>query len=168
MLNLILPAEENRQDVLDFYDEFEKSGGSCIGFANHNDYDRWLSGMTDRKNGTNLPDGYVRENFYLCYEDNKLVGVFSLKFELTSFLLNFGGHVGYAVRPSERSRGLATQILRRGLEIAADFGFDRILAVCDDDNIASEKVIIHNNGVFENKLFDEDEGVFVKRYWIEL
>ena len=39
------------------------------------------------------------------------MGVFSLKFELTEFLLNYGGHIGYAARPSERNRGLATQTL---------------------------------------------------------
>ena len=50
----------------------------------------------------------MRENFYLCYEETRLVGVFSLKFELTEFLLNYGGHIGYAACLSERNRGLAT------------------------------------------------------------
>ena len=40
--------------------------------------------------------------------------------------------------------------------------------VCDEDNLASEKVIQNNGGVFENRLFDADESVFVKRYWIQL
>ena len=168
MIDLILPTELNRADVLGFYDEFEKSGGTCIGFANHNDYDLWLQGMRNRKDAKNLPDGYVRENFYLCYQDGEMVGVFSLKFELTDFLLNFGGHVGYAVRPSRRCKGIATEILRTGLDYAKSFGFDRVLAVCDEDNYASEKVILRNGGVFENKLFDPDENVFVKRYWIAL
>ena len=86
MLNFILPTEQNRDDVLSFYDEFEKSGGECIGIKNYKDYDLWLSGMRNRNNGKTLPKGYVRENFYLCYEGARLVGVFSLKFELTEFL----------------------------------------------------------------------------------
>lgn len=40
--------------------------------------------------------------------------------------------------------------------------------VCDEDNLASEKVIQKNGGVFENRLFDSDESVFVKRYWIQI
>ncbi len=168
MLNFYLPTEQNREDVLSFYNEIEKSGGECIGIGNYKDYDLWLKGMQNRHTGKNLPDGYVRENFYLCYEDDFLVGVFSLKFELTDFLLNFGGHIGYATRPSERNRGLATQMLKQGLEISKQFGFERILCVCDEDNYASEKVILKNGGVLENELFDPDEQVVVKRYWIEL
>ena len=88
------------------------------------------------------------------------------KFELTEFLLNYGGHIGYATRPSERNRGLASQMLKQGLELAKEFGFDRILCVCDNDNYASEKVILKNGGTFENELYDPYEDVTVKRFWI--
>lgn len=168
MPDFVLPTEENRNDVLDFYKEFEEYGDECIGFGNRNNYDLWLREMQNRHTGRNLPEGYVRENFYLCYNGEKLVGVFSLKFELTEFLLNFGGHVGYAVRPTQRNAGIATQMLKKGLELAKQFGFDKILCVCNEDNYASEKVILNNGGVFENRLYDSDENVFVKRYWIVL
>lgn len=168
MLNFILPTENNRNDVLDFYSEFEQHSDACIGYGNYKDFDNWLIGMQNRHTGKNLPEGYVRENFYLCYEDTEMICVFNLKFELTEFLLNFGGHIGYAVRPSKRNRGLATQILKHGLEIAKKFGFDQILCVCDKNNYASEKVILKNGGIYENNLYETDENVFVKRYWIEL
>ena len=168
MLKLVLPTEENRSYVLAFYDDIEKSGGACIGMGNYKNYDQWLTGMQNRHTGKNLPEGYVRENFYLCYEGTRLVGVFSLKFELTEYLLNYGGHVGYATRPADRGRGLATQMLRQGLELAGEFGFDRILCICDDDNYASEKVILKNGGVLENELYDPEEAVTVKRFWITL
>ena len=168
MLTFVLPASENRDDVLAFYRKFERNGKTCIGYGNSGDFDKWLLGMQNRAAGKDLPEGYVRENFYLCYDGSEMVGVFRLKFELTDFLLHFGGHIGYAVRPSLQNRGYATQMLRQGLEISRGFGFDKILAVCDDDNFASEKVILKNGGVLENTLFDADEGVFVKRYWIDL
>lgn len=95
---------------------------------------------------------YVCENFYLCYDGDEMVGVYSLKFELTPYLLHYGGHVGYAVVPDKRCRGLATAILRQGLKDAKAMG----------------KVILHNGGVLENKLFDPEEQVYVKRYWITL
>lgn len=168
MLNFLLPAEINRNDVLSFYNEFEDGGGECIGFRNYKNYGLWLAEMQNRHTGENLPKGYVRENFYLCYDREVLVGVFSLKFELTDFLFNFGGHIGYAVRPSKRNRGLATQMLKQGLELAKQFGFHRILCVCNKDNYASERVILKNGGFFENELYDPDEKVTVKRYWIQL
>ncbi len=168
MLSFVFPTYEHRNDVLDFYIEFEKNNETCIGYNNNKDFEKWLCEMHNRKIGKNLPNGYVRENFYLCYDNDEMVGVFSLKFELTQFLLNFGGHIGYAVIPSKRNNGLATKILEQGLNIAKTLSFEKILVVCDEDNYASEKVIIKNNGVFENKLFYEEEGVFVKRYWIYL
>ncbi len=168
MLTLILPTEANRNDVLAFYGAFEKTHETCIGYHGHEDYDAWLRHMRCRFTGTGLPEGYVRENFYLCYDGDEMIGVFSLKFDLTPYLLDFGGHVGYAVAPARRNRGLASEILRLGLEIARGFGFERLLAICDEDNVASEKVILRNGGIFENKLFDGEEGVFVKRYWIAL
>ena len=168
MFNFVLPTEQHRTDVLAFYDEMEKSGGSCIGIGHYKNYDLWLTGMQNRRAGKNLPDGYVRENFYLCYEGSRIVGVFSLKFELTDFLLNYGGHIGYATRPSDRGRGIATQMLKQGLALARAFGMARILCICDNDNYASEKVILNNGGVFEDERFDPDENVTVKRFWIPL
>lgn len=99
MLKFILPTEQNRDDVLSFYNEIEKSGGECIGFGNYKNYDEWMVGMQNRHTGKNLPNGYVQENFYLCYEEDYLIGVFSLKLKLTEFLLKYGGHIGYAIRP---------------------------------------------------------------------
>ena len=168
MLNMILPTEQNRDDVLSFYAEIERSGGECIGIGNYRNYDLWLEGMRNRHTGKNLPKGYVRENFYLCYEGERLVGVFSLKFELTEYLLNFGGHVGYATRPTDRNRGLATQMMKQGTALAKEFGFTRLLCVCDDDNYASERVIVKNGGVLEDERYDAEEKVTVKRFWIEL
>ena len=168
MLNFVLPTEENADDILSFYNEFEKENSICIGFDGYKDIDNWIAKMNNRHTGRNLPDGYVRENFYLCYDGAEMIGVFSLKFELTDFLLNYGGHIGYAVRPSRQNRGYATQMLKQGIELARRYGFDRILCVCDEDNYASEKVILKNGGVLENEMYDEDEKVMVKRYWILL
>ena len=72
-----------------------------------------------------------------------------------------------AVPPAERRRDLATEILKEGVILARSSGFKRLLLVCDDDNIASEKVILKNGGQYENTLFDPDEQVFVKRCWID-
>lgn len=79
--------------------------------------------------------------------------MYSFKFERTESLLNCGGRVGYAA-----------EILRQGLILAKGAGFDRFLAVCDKDNLASEKVILKNGGIREDKRCDKEEQVFVKRF----
>lgn len=167
-IHFVFPTLKNKEDVLAFYNEFRKQGTTCIGYNGSEDYDSWLRMMEDRKNATHLPKGYVRENFYLCYDGDQMVGVFNLKFSLTEYLLNYGGHIGYAVAPSKRNKGYGTLILREGLLLSKKLGFDKVLCVVDDDNIASIKIIEKNGGVYENSLYDEEEKVNVKRYWIDL
>lgn len=168
MINFTLPTADNENDVISFYNEFEKNGENCIGYSDYKNYSEWLTEKQNRRTGKNLPDGYVRENFYLCYAGSEMIGVFSLKFELTEYLLNYGGHIGYAVRPSARRRGYATQMLHNGLDIARKLNFGRIICICNEDNPSSEKVILKNNGKFIDRKYDPDESVFVKRYSIDL
>ena len=65
MIKMVLPTAENKGDVLRFYEKMEKNGDECIGFKNRHDYERWLAEMTDRRDGKNLPQGYVRETIYV-------------------------------------------------------------------------------------------------------
>lgn len=94
MLRFVFPTDDSRQDVQSFYNEFKSDGGTCIGYGRYENFGHWLAGMNNRISGKNLPAGYVRENFYLCYDGDDMIGVFNLEFELTEFLLNFGGHIG--------------------------------------------------------------------------
>jgi predicted acetyltransferase len=57
------------------------------------------------------------------------------------------GHVGYAIVPWKRGRGYATRALELLLPIARDQGLPRLLATCDEDNIASRRVIEKCGGV---------------------
>ncbi|SDA76471.1 hypothetical protein SAMN02910368_02583 [Lachnospiraceae bacterium G11] len=47
---------------------------------------------------------------------------------------------------------------------AEKMGIDKILVVCDSDNIASEKTILANGGQLENII--ELDGCKMKRFWI--
>ena len=43
---------------------------------------------------------------------------------------------------------------------------ERVLLVCDKDNIGSAKSIVKNGGILENEV--EQDGMVEQRYWIEL
>ena len=168
MIHFVYPTQANREDVEAFYSEFEQQGETCIGYGSHRDYAVWLKNIHNRITATDLPEGFVQEAFYLCYDGPALVGVLNLKFTLTPYLLNYGGHIGYAVRPSRQGQGLATQMLRQCLDIARGMGMQRLLLVCDEDNPASEKVILRNGASYEDTRYDPEVAVNVKRYWISL
>lgn len=52
------------------------------------------------------------------------------------------------------------------LEECKKLGINRVLMVCDKENIGSAKSIINNGGVLENEVIVD--GDIEQRYWIEL
>ena len=85
---------------------------------------------------------------------------------LNERLLNYGGHIGDSVRPSERRKGYATEQIRLALEKCKELGIDNVLMDCDKSNIGSAKSIQKNGGILENEIYLENE--LVQRYWISL
>jgi len=69
----------------------------------------------------------VPATFLLARVGGDLVGRVSIRHELNDFLAEFGGHIGYAVRPQFRRRGHATEILRQALVVARGEGVERVL-----------------------------------------
>lgn len=98
--------------------------------------------------------------------DNKLVGTIQIRHKLNEKLLIHGGNIGYGVRPCERRKGYAKQMLQLALEKSKDLGLKRVLITCDKDNIGSSKTILANRGKLENEL--EHNGVLIQRYWITI
>jgi predicted acetyltransferase len=112
------------------------------------------------------PEMPVMQQFALLREnDNRVVGMINIR-EMNEWYAEYGGHIGYCVRPSERRCGYATIMLRRALALCPEFGIDRALVLCHASNIASRKTILANGGVFERVTRDEGEDEASERYWI--
>jgi predicted acetyltransferase len=131
--------------------------------------DRWAAYVhrcAEQRRGRALPAGWVPSTFLAAVLDGRLVGRISVRHELNAFLASYGGHIGYCVRPADRGRGLAGEILRQGLVVARAEGVDRVLVTCDADNVASARVIEANGGVLED-VRDDPAGPPKRRYWID-
>ena len=76
-------------------------------------------------------------------------------------------YIGDGIRPTERGKGYATEMVRLALIECKKLGMDKVLMVCDKSNISSAKTIIKNGGVLENEVLDEKSRVN-QRYWITL
>ena len=113
-------------------------------------------------------DGLVPESFYWLIDDGMYIGRLSLRHHLNDRLMQFGGHIGYEIRPGKRRMGYGKTILRLGLEQAQLIGITRALVTCDDDNIASAKIIEANGGILENTVLLSNRVVPTRRYWIDL
>lgn len=145
--------------------EFEAEGGHwSYRFRPDLPWDEYVSLVHGWEDGTDLPDGFVKHAELVAVAGDDIVGRTSIRFELNEFLSTLGGHIGYAVRPPFRNRGYATEILKQSLVIARAHGIDPVLVTCDDDNIASARVIEANGGVLENIVPGESD-MPKRRYW---
>jgi len=116
-----------------------------------------------------VPKDYVPDTLFFLMDSgaDKILGRISIRHRLVDSLLVRGGHIGYAIVPSERRKGYATEQLRLGLEKCKDLGITPVLITCHKENIASAKVIQKNGGVLENER-EVDDGKVFQRYWITL
>ncbi len=126
----------------------------------------YVQGWHDRK--VNPRPGKVPESTFWLIADDTFVGRVSVRHTLNESLLQFGGHIGYEIRPTKRGQGYGKEILRLGLEQAREVGIVRALVTCDDNNIASAKIIETNGGVLENIVLLSGRDIAIRRYWINL
>lgn len=168
-LRLPTPGDEARARELDaaFADEdFSFLAGSDGGVA----WVDFLATIEREHLGVDLPPDRVRADFLLAVvgdgQDETIVGRSSVRYALTDYLLNYGGHIGYAVAREHRRKGYATEILRQSLALAAENGIGSALLTCDDDNTGSIGVIEACGGVLEDRRPQQD-GQVTRRYWID-
>lgn len=170
MLRLLLPTGEDASRVMAYREEFLKHGDSLdgtAGLAGVECYEDWFTACQNNRSEETVRPGLVPATTYLVVDETgKLVGMIDLRHRLNDYLLQFGGHIGYSVRRSERRRGYATQMLALVLEEARKLGLDRVLVTCDKENTASARTIEKNGGVLENEVPEGDR--LTCRYWISL
>ncbi len=116
--------------------------------------------QADAREETPRPEGHVPCTTLWWVEDGRYLGRLAIRHRLNDFLRDVGGHIGYDVRPSARRQGHATAMLRAALPEALDLGIDLALVTCDEDNLASIRVI----GAAGGRLEDVRNGK--RRSWV--
>ncbi len=147
----------------------ELAGSDGFDFAFHLDdetnWNLYIESLRKQSRGIDLGEGRVPATFLVAVLGEVIVGRSSIRHELNDFLLERGGHIGYAVRTPYRRQGIATEILRQSLVIVRSLGVDEVLVTCDDENVPSWKIIEHCGGTQDVPSYESD-GTKVRRYWI--
>jgi predicted acetyltransferase len=154
----------------DYLSDWKESGEEIIPSASakgKSTYQQFLADLEEGKTETVRRRGWVPATLYFLTDDHmRLYGAVHVRHELNESLINFGGHIGYGVRPSQRHKGYATTMLALALEKARALHLKRVLLTCDKTNRGSAKTIINNGGILENEIRHGER--VTQRYWIKL
>ena len=167
-LRLVQLEDKYKEQLFDMLDEWYEVGEEIIPYAiRKNDYHDFENYKKNLDVKGDRP-GLVPDSTFFCLDEerNIFVGAVNIRHYLNEGLLKSGGHIGDGVRPSERRKGIATEMIRLALLECKRLGIEKVLMVCDKKNIGSAKSIMNNGGVLENEIIVD--GVTEQRYWISL
>lgn len=175
MIKLVKPSREYYQLYKDMMDEWNMEGSRIAPWPLQMKYhtlqyfEEMLKRVQEVERGENL-EGYAASTTYWLHDDerNILLGASNLRHYLTEEGLKKWGHIGYGIRPYERGKGYATQLLKLTLEEAKIKNIDKVLLGAYVGNIGSWKVMEKCNAKLENIVIEEETGLPIKRYWINL
>lgn len=172
MIKLVKLSKKYEKQYIDMINDWKRSGEKIVPYSIRREYDTFdelLERLSNDEKGIDIGT-FVPASTYVAYneEEDKLVGAVNIRHYLNEKCLRESGHIGDGVRPEERRKGYATEMIRQALKICKDeFGISRVLMTCDKSNIGSAKSIIKNGGVLENEIMTESHGL-IQRYWIDI
>lgn len=167
-LRLVKLTAKYRRHLEDMMEEWYGTGEKIIPYAirrlDYRDFENYMANLEVK----NTSGGLVPDSTFFCLDEERdiFVGAVNIRHYLNESLLLNGGHIGDGVRPSERRKGIATQMIGLAREECKKLGISRVLMVCDKDNVGSAKSIQNNGGVLENEVVVD--GITEQRYWIEV
>ena len=151
--------------VLEHHDNGETNISASLGLSS-SDYTEWV---TKIKNNAFFGDEqWGKSLLYLCFVEDKLIGLLSIRYELPEVLSEKYGDIGYGVRPSERNRGYATAMLNYALSVCREKGLEKVILGCYKENLASAATIRKNGGILIDENEHYKEGRISQYYLINL
>lgn len=172
-LILVKPEEKYAAEISAYRQELLDAGSAmdgCGSLRRIADPLEWIADAERKSRKETCPDGVVPATQFLFIRksDDRLVGMIQIRHELNDFLEKYAGHIGYAIRPSERRKGYAKRMLNDALSYCREIGLDKVLVSCTEDNQASRKTILANGGEYDSTVFEPDKWGRLEKYWIRL
>lgn len=159
---LMKPTKLLKEAALDYRQEHFNAKEFIINgselFDKITDYDEWLEGVIANScMDTVNPNWVLTDTFFAVRtSDQKIVGIIDIRYQLNDFLKDLG-NCGYSVRPSERKKGYATEMLKQVCDIAKEYGLSELKLSVEKSNVASIRTIQKNGGIYSRSFCYEKE-----------
>lgn len=138
-------------------DEYKFEGAESLNMVLRFGYEKWLQKCEKDKN---------IENISTALRSNATYGCSTIRHHLKEDSIYTDGNISYLIRPRERKKGYGTLQLKLLLDKARNLGLDEVLAICDENNIRSRKIIEKCFGVSDYSVCSEISNTMRLRYWI--
>lgn len=172
-LKLEFPTIAREKDALEYIEEFYNNGSEINGTGGlqryMDNYSDWIEKINEDLNKEPDEERVPAETYFLVREsDNKIVGMINVRLALNHKLWNYGGHIGYSVRPSERRKGYNKINLYLALCVCANRGLEAVLLDCDKENLGSSKTMQALGGKMIYEYFDSEKNITIQNYVIDV
>lgn len=167
-LRLVKLESKYKKHLNDMMEEWYSSGEEIIPYAirrlDFREFDYYMDNLEIKDD----KEGLVPDSTFFCLDEERdiFVGAVNIRHYLNDSLMLNGGHIGDGVRPSERRKGVATKMIGLALRECKKIGINKVLLVCDRENIGSAKSIMNNGGILENEVIVD--GIAEQRFWINI
>ena len=128
------PSIERKNEIIEYLDEFVKYGSNINGsgsldkiyegYTFEEALDRCLK-MENEENAKSINRCPGKTLLLVREEDKKIFGTINIRWNLNEDMLNFGGHIGYGIRPTERRKGYNKINLYLGMIEANKLGLNK-------------------------------------------
>ena len=173
-MKFVLPGLEYEQQAKDYIREFQECGSSingCAGldeYLKEGSYAEWVERVMDDLDMAGATMGKVPSFTYFYVNDggDRMVGMVNIRLSLQGFWQMEGGHVGFSIRPAERGKHHATNLLREALGLCKLLGLDEAVLSCARSNAACARGIQNCGGILEAEFYSNTFGEEIQRYVI--
>ena len=171
------PSLDKKEEIIEYFNEFVKYNSDTNGSGS---LDKIYEGYTFEqaleiclnmeKEEYAKRLGKCNEKIFLLIRehDSKIIGMTSVRWNLTEELKKFGGNIGYGIRPTERQKGYNKINLYLGLIESRKIGLDKVMLDCSVTNLGSDKTIKALGGILERCEIDPYDGELTNVYWINV
>ena len=174
-LSLVFPTaeyEEKAKEIINEMHEYNSEvngSGGIEPFLEKDDYAGWLKNVISYLDFANIKEGKVSgiTYFYVRNCDQRVVGMVNIRLEDSEFICREAGHIGYFIRPTERRKHYASQMLSDALDICRRLRLYTVYVSCDVTNPASAGTIKNCGGVLEEEFYSEAFKENIQRYVID-